>query len=325
MATRHFLLDTDVGIDDALMLMYLAAEPDAEIVAIGSSHGNCSAAQAARNTLKVLDVLGLDDVPVAVGAESPLAEVISAPHVHGQDGLGDADIPPSKRAPSGESAVDQILRLGRERPDELDLVAVGTMTNLGLALQRDPLALTRFRTVAILGGYSRAPRPGDPATVDANVYGSPDAADRLFASETPLVVVPVDTTNSVVFDPDQIERMRAATTPQGRLAWRILPFYFDFYATRLGVWTSRMHDPVVPAVLLDPTYVESEAHRPLVVEPFEDRHRALGRDDLPPDSTRRPARIVTKVAEKKLLDRLVDGLVLPLGALPSIGAIDTAP
>lgn len=318
MAQRQFLLDTDVGIDDALMLMYLAAEPGAEIVAIGSSHGNCSAAQAALNTLKVLDVLGLDHISVAVGAESPLAEVISALHVHGNDGLADVGLPPSKRAPTGESAVDQILRLGRERPGELDLVAVGTMTNLGLALERDPLALTRFRTVAILGGYSRKPRPEDPATVDANVYGSPDAADRLFASQTPLVVVPVDTTNSVVFDPGQIERMRAATTPHGKLAWKILPFYFDFYETRLGVWTCRMHDPVVPAVLLDPTFIESEAHRSLVVEPFEGRHRAVGRDDLPLASTRRPAQIITKVAEKRLLDRLVDGLVLPLGDMPPI-------
>ncbi len=317
MTQRRFLLDTDVGIDDALMLMYLAAEPGAEIVAIGSCHGNCSASQAAVNTLKVLDVLGLDHVPVAVGAESPLRDVISAPHVHGQDGLGDAGIPLSNREPSRESAVDQILRLGHERPGELDLVAVGAMTNLGLALERDPLALTRFRTVAILGGYSRHPLPTDPVTVDANVYGSPDAADRLFASETSLLVVPVDTTNSVVFDPDQIERIRTATTPQGRLAWRILPFYFDFYETRLGVWTSRMHDPVVPAILLDPTYIESEVHRPLVVEPFEDRHRAIGRDDPATAPGRRPAHIITKVAEKRLLDRLVDGLVLPLGSLPA--------
>ncbi len=312
---RQFLLDTDVGIDDALMLIYLAAEPDAEIVAIGSCHGNCSAAQAALNTLKVLDVLGLDDVPVAVGAESPLENVIAAPHVHGEDGLGDVGIPPSTRAPSGESAVDQILRLGLERPGELDLVAVGTMTNLGLALERDPKSLTRFRSVSILGSYSRYPRPGDPHTVDANVYGSPDLADRLFASETPLLVIPVDTTNSVVFDDEQIERMRNATTPHGRLAWKILPYYFDFYQTILGVWSCRMHDPVVPAVLLDSSYIEEEVHRPLVVEPFEGRHRAIGRDDLPAGSGRRPARIVTKVAEKRLLDRLVLGLELPLGSL----------
>ena len=102
----------DVGIDDALMIVAIAAEPDAEIVAIGSSHGNCSAAQAARNAIRVLDVLGLDHVPVAWAGE-PAGGPVSAPHVHGSDGLGDAGIPEPSRSPSDENAVDQLLRLIR--------------------------------------------------------------------------------------------------------------------------------------------------------------------------------------------------------------------
>ncbi|MGH2617115.1 MAG: nucleoside hydrolase, partial [Thermomicrobiales bacterium] len=177
-APRQFLLDVDVGIDDAVMMLYLAAEPTAEIVAVGSCHGNCSAALSAINALRVLEVVGLEHVPVALGAESPLADPMPAVEVHGIDGLADVGLSPPRGKVSGESAVDQILRLSRERPGELDLVAVGTMTNLALALEQDSDALSRFRTVAILGGYSHEPRPDDAVTVDPNIYKSPRAADQ---------------------------------------------------------------------------------------------------------------------------------------------------
>ena len=153
MSPRKLLLDGDVGIDDAVMMLYLAAEPGVEIVAVGSCPGNCSAALSAGNALKVLEVVGLEGVPVALGAESPLPDAMPAAEVHGHDGLADVGLPPAKGAVSGETAADQIVRLSRERPGELDLLAVGTMTNLGLALDQDADVLSRFRSVAILGEF----------------------------------------------------------------------------------------------------------------------------------------------------------------------------
>lgn len=320
MDRRRLVLDTDPGIDDAIMMLYLAAEPTAEIVAVGSTHGNCSAAQAAVNALRVLDVCGLDDVPVAVGAESPLGETVWSAHVHGRDGLGDAGLAPPRRSPSGEPAVDQLLRLSRERPGELDLLAVGSMTNLAQALERDPESLRRFRSVSILGGYSRPPRPGDPHTVDANIYADPEGADRLFASGTPLTVIPIDLTNWVILEDDQIERIRQGRTSQAAFAWRILPFYFTFYQTVIGRWSARMHDPLVAGVVLDPTLVRAAVDRPLDVQPFETKHRAVGREDYDPatGAERPPVHVVTEVEILRFLDRLVDALVTPLGALPAL-------
>lgn len=320
MDRRRILLDADPGIDDAIMMLYLAAEPTAEIVAVGSTHGNCSAAQAAHNALTILEVCGLDEVPVAVGAENPRGEASWSPHVHGKDGLGDAGVEPPQRSPSGEHAVDQLLRLSLERPGELDLIAVGAMTNLAMALERDPESLRRFRSVSILACYSRPPRPGDPVTVDANVYHDPVGADRLLASGIPLTVVPIDLTNYVVLEDDQIARIRQGTTPQARFAWRILPFYFTFYETLLGRWSARMHDPLVPGVLLDPTLVRATVERPIYVEPFETKHRAVGREEYDPalPSDRPPVRIVTEVEIRRFLDRMVDALVTPLGELPRL-------
>ena len=127
------------------------------------------------------------------------------------------------------------------------------MTNLALALARDPDALNRFRSVNLLGGYAHRPRPGDPPADDANIFNSPEAADRLLASRTKLTVIPIDTTAHIIFTDAHIERIKTSETSQARLAWKLLPFYFDFYQRRLNHWTSRVHDPAVAAIVLDPS------------------------------------------------------------------------
>lgn len=321
MSQRQMVLDVDVGIDDAVMMMVIAAEPDAEIVAVGSAHGNCSAAIAAQNALKVLETIGLPDIPVALGAESPLDPPHSAPQVHGHDGLADVGLPAPRGTVTGESAVDQMIRLSLERPGELDLIAVATMTNLALALERDPQVLRRYRSVAILGAFARQPQPGDAIAFDANIAGSPDAAERLFAADAPLLVVPIDTTRYSVLTPEHIDRIRSSTTPQGKLAWQILPHYFNFYQDRLdGVWSARMHDPLVPAVLLDPTLITASERKPFYVEPWEGSWRAVGRsgDELAGRAPRPAADVVTAADQQRFLDRFVDALTLPLGALGPI-------
>src|SRR5215203_1507979 len=149
--SRFVVLDVDVGIDDALMILYLLSEPDVEVVAIGATHGNCTAADSARNALRTLEAVGVTSVPVALGLESPFETPHSAPQVHGYDGLGDIGLPEPAGQVTGESAVDQLLRLGKERPGELDLIAVGSLSNLAAALQQDPESLKRYRSVTYLG------------------------------------------------------------------------------------------------------------------------------------------------------------------------------
>ena len=313
---RRLVLDTDVGIDDALMLLHLAAEPNAEIVAIGATHGNCSTAQAAINTLKVLEAIGLEGIPVAVGAESPLAEPGHAAHVHGNDGLADVGLPEPKGTVSGEHAVDQLIRLSLEQPGELDLLAVGSMTNLGLAIQRDPEALNRYRSVTVLAGLSH--RPTDNFNYqDANVFHSPDAADVLFGSGSPMTVVPIDLTYRATLSDEHLRRIKESRTPQGQLAWKILPFYCDFYNRVLGQWTASMHDPITAGILLDPSLITEQVERPIYVEPVKDRHWAVGLkdDELTGLPSRSPVSIVTEADIARYLDRLVDALTLPLGTL----------
>ena len=321
MARHQILLDTDVGIDDALMIVAIAAEPDAEIVAIGSSHGNCPAAQAARNAIRVLDVLGLDEVPVAVGLESPLAVPVSAPHVHGSDGLGDACVQEPSRTPSAESAVDQILRLSRERPDELDLVIVGSLTNIAAAMERDPEVLARFRSVWILGSYSRRPGAPEQPSSDFNTLCSPDAAARVYGSPVELNVVPIDTTFRVIFSDEHLARIRESTSPIARFVDRILQCYLDFYQERMGRRTVPVHDPTVAAVLLHPDLIRATERRRMIVEPWLGSFRAVGLDhgDSGENDDRAEMRLVTDVDAERLLDNLVDAITRPQARFGNAG------
>jgi purine nucleosidase len=309
---RNIVLDVDVGIDDALMMLYLAAQAEVEIVAVGSTHGNIDVHGAARNALTVLDVCGLDHVPVAVGAASPIPNAVYSHHVHGHDGLGDAGVEPSARSVSGESAVDQLVRLSRERPGELDLIAVGAMTNLALALEQDPESLRRFRSVTILGGISHTPGPDEPEYYDANIYHSPEAAERLFTSGAPLTVTPIDLSYRAVLEDRHLEAIKSGTTAKARFAWQILPYYCNFYQARIGRWTASMHDPIAAALFLDESLITEEVNRPMVVEPYLERYRAVGKEESVPG--RSPVRIVTAADIPRFLDGFVASLVNPLPA-----------
>lgn len=311
MAKRRVVLDVDVGIDDALMMLLLAADPNVEIVAVGSAHGNCSAAQAARNAIRVLDVLGLSEVPVALGVESPLPGATGSPQVHGHDGLADAGLPEPSRAHSGESSADQLIRLSRDQPGELDLIAVAPMTNLGVALAKDPDVLSRFRSVWMLGGMSREVEPGELPYNDANVFHSPEAADALFAAGANLTVIPINLSRQAQLEDRHIEAIRGSDSPVARFAWRILPFYFDFYQRRMnGRWTASMHDPLVAGLYLDESLVTSELRAPMAVEPFGERHRGMARDPgaHPLLAGRAPARIITDADLPLFLDRFASAI-----------------
>lgn len=204
------------------------------------THGNCSAEQASINALRVLEAVGAGTVPVALGLESPLDTPHKASWVHGHDGLADIGLPLPHGSVTGESAPDQLVRLGNERPGELDLIAVGALTNLAAAMQRDPEVLHRYRSVTWLGGVSRRSEPAD-GFFDANALSDPDAAAALFQSDAPITVVQIDLSYQ------QCHRRAArcdphGSDPQSRFAWQILPFYCDFYEAFIGRWSACMHD-----------------------------------------------------------------------------------
>ncbi len=176
--TRRIVVDTDTGIDDAHTLLYLAGRPDAEIVAITSVYGNCVEDDSARNIAYVNCPVGLD-VPIARGASAPLTgDARIAGAVHGKDGLGDVGYDRPLPETTEESAAELLVRLGREQPGELDLLALGPLTNLGLALRLDPDLFTPLPLGRLMGGSGPYAPPGSLLMVDANINNDPVAASR---------------------------------------------------------------------------------------------------------------------------------------------------
>lgn len=264
---RKLVLDADVGIDDALAIIYLAARDEVELVAVGSVHGNCGADIAAENALRVLAVCGWEGVPVALGAMEPLEGTLSvASFVHGEDGLGDAGLPAAKGKITDESAVDQLLRLGAEQPGELDLLAIGPLTNLGLAIQRDPEVLARYRSVTIMGGWGPFPAAGVWQEEDANTDHDPAAAKLVYAApRQQMTMVGVNVTTPAILDEAAIAVIERSSTPQARLATQILPCYARFFEQQWGRPVCSLHDPLAAGVLVDPSYATATVNGPVNV------------------------------------------------------------
>jgi purine nucleosidase len=248
----RIILDTDPGIDDSLAILYLAAQPGVEIVAVGSVHGNVPAPAAAANALRVLDVAGLDTVPVAVGAHRPLAQDLrTAEVVHGDDGLGGQAGPPSPRSVVAESAAEQLVRLARAHPGELSVLALGPLTNIALAVLLEPRLPELLRHLVVLGGALGVPGNVTPHA-EANVWHDPEAADLVFDAGFPnLTLVSLDVTETARADAQWLDAL--AREPRAAFASAMLEHYAGFYSAMLGVRAVTLHDPLAAALLCDPS------------------------------------------------------------------------
>lgn len=311
METRKFLLDMDVGVDDAVAIIFLAMQPNVDIVALGSVHGNVNATTAALNAIRTFEVCGKFDIPVAIGAADPLNQPVEiANHVHGDDGLGDTNMPLPQGRPTSEHAVDQILRLSHEYPGQLDLLAVGPLTNIGLALQRDPEVLTRFRSTVIMGGAGIEQPPEEPLfSYDANIDHDPDAAELFFAAPGYKVMVGVNVTMKTILAGEALAEASRSTTPHGRFAWDVLQFYLDVYEKRLGYRGCALHDSLAAGVALDFNSVVTEyVDQPVeVIQTDRGKRGVVARSPRFPD--RPPTRVVTAVDAPSFVAWQVKALV----------------
>lgn len=258
------VIDTDPGVDDTWAILYLAGLPDVEIVAIGAGHGNVPTAQAAQNALRVLDVAGLIDVPVAAGHPTPLQQpLVTAEFVHGKDGLGGNGGPAPTRSAVSESSAEQLVRLARQRPGELTILALKPLTDIALALRMEPQLPRLIRRVVYMGGAFRV--PGNvTAWADANTGHDPEAAEEVFRAGFDMVVVPMDTTDHAWVDKEWLDAVAKTDTPTARYATQILDTYVGLYSQLQGRTGCVMHDPLTAAIMCDESLASYEEHQVLV-------------------------------------------------------------
>jgi purine nucleosidase len=255
------ILDVDTGVDDALAILYALASPEVELVLATTVMGNVTIEHTTENTLAVLEVAGRDDIEVARGAARPLIKDHEPfPVVHGERGLGKAELPPPRRAPSDRSAAEAIVALARERPGEVQLVATGPLTNVAIALAAEPGLPTLLRGFALMGGaYARGGNTTPAA--EANAWMDPDAAQAVFRSfsgapEDRLpICVGLDVTEHVVLTREGLDGICAVApeTARARFLADAIPYYIEFYERTREYAGACMHDPLAVAAAIDPS------------------------------------------------------------------------
>lgn len=249
MSKRPVYFDCDTGIDDALALGYLMASPEITLAGIGTVSGNIDAAQAAVNTLDLLAMGGMDDVPVAVGAMDPLTHPFSGgvPHIHGYNGVGDIELPHTATQPVNEAAADMLVRLANEHPGELDVIAIGPLTNLALALAQDPSLADKVHEVFVMGGAALVPGNLSPVG-EANIWNDPTAAAAVMAASWPVVLVPLDVTLQNVFEEEDRLALEASGSALNQALADMLNLYNGFYVSEYGRRCCALHDPLAAAI-----------------------------------------------------------------------------
>jgi purine nucleosidase len=199
------LVDCDTGIDDSLALLYAVASPECELVAVTCTAGNVDARQVAENTRAVLELAGRTDVEVAIGRETPLARaLVTTPETHGPRGIGYAELPPATMPLSTRYGPDLIGEEARRRPGELTLVTLAPLTNVALAVLREPDLPRLLRRLVIMGGSYRSPGNTAPTT-EWNVNVDPESAKIVFEAFGPAAVSQEPVAANAVERPASIE------------------------------------------------------------------------------------------------------------------------
>ena len=253
------VLDTDPGIDDSLAILLALASPEIDLAAVGVTGGNCSLADGVRNALNVLAVAGRSDMPVCAGVGLPLIRPpFTAPETHGDSGLGYARLPPSPASPANEHAVDLIIREIMARPGEVTLVAVAPLTNVALAIRKEPRIVQAVREVIIMGAALRA--DGNTTSLaEFNFFVDPHAAHIVLESGMPITLLPWDITKDVLLTQPDIDRLLKIPSPVSRLIADATRFYIEFHELTFGYSGCSINDPVAIALAFMPDLARTES------------------------------------------------------------------
>jgi purine nucleosidase len=266
------VIDCDTGIDDALALLYAAASPEIDLLAISCTSGNVEARQVSENTRALLELVGRDDVEVAIGREVPLVrELITTPETHGPKGVGYAELPAARTQVSRRHAADLIIEEARRRPGELLLITLAPLTNVAVAVLREPELPRLLRGIVMMAGSYRSPGNTAP-TSEWNVAVDPEAMQvvlHAFGPDGPAAprIMPralgLDVTERAKFEPDHLERLiergGGPETPVMRFVRDALRFYMEFHSRYDGFYGAHIHDALAVAAAIDPALVRFEA------------------------------------------------------------------
>jgi len=255
---RKVIFDTDPGIDDALALLLLAVSPEIELLGITVTHGNTSQEKCLKNALSLVELAGISDIAVARGASEPLVKELSvAEETHGDGGLGYANLPVAQKNPIETPAYDFIIQMIEKYPNEVDILAVGPMTNVALALLKRPQIARKIRSIISMGGAIHYPGNATPQA-EYNVFCDPEAFDIALRSGIDFTLVPLDVTYKCIFTKSHLELIDKARVEIRDFIADSTRFYMEFHVKHQSIEGCAINDPLAAALLLDPSLVKCE-------------------------------------------------------------------
>lgn len=254
MPPRKIIIDTDPGQDDAVaILLALASPEDLDLLGITCVAGNVPLNLTSKNARIICELAGNTTVPVYAGCDRPLGrDLVTAEHVHGKTGLNGPVLPDPQMPLQDGHGVDFIIdTLRREAPGSVTLCPLGPLTNIAMALQKAPDIAERVQEIVLMGGAYFEVGNITP-TAEFNIYVDPQAADIVFKSGIPIVVMSLDVTHKALVTPPRNAAFRALATPVGKAVSEMTDFFERFDKEKYGSEGAPLHDPCVTAYLIDP-------------------------------------------------------------------------
>jgi purine nucleosidase len=251
--SQPIIIDTDPGQDDAVAILLALASPELEILGITVVAGNVPLALTEVNARKICELAGRPEMKVYSGAIRPmLRKLVTAEHVHGRTGLDGPVLPEPKMKLEKQHAVDFIIETLMERPaGTVTLCVLGPMTNIGLALVREPRIASRIKRIVAMGGGFFEGGNVTP-TAEFNIYVDPQAARLVFESDIPITLIPLDCTHQALTTKARVEKFRVMKNKTGPATAQLLDFFERFDEQKYGTDGGPLHDPCVIAWLLQP-------------------------------------------------------------------------
>lgn len=249
------IIDTDPGVDDALALLLAMRSPELKIEAITPVAGNVPLELTLPNALRMVEIAGRTDIPVAGGAKSPLVRrLVTATYAHGENGLCGAVFPEPKTKPVNQPAAELIRQIVRQFPGEVTLLTIGPLTNIATALNTDPELAGMVRALVMMGG-SLSGGNITPAA-EFNIYVDPEAARIVFQSGIPITMVGLDVTRKTSLTEDHLRQLQAGQNPVSQAAATIARNAIEHNRERGFVVGPNMHDSLAVAGFLDPSILK---------------------------------------------------------------------
>jgi len=250
---QAIIIDTDPGQDDAIAILLALASPELDVLGLTTVAGNVPLALTSRNARIVLELASRRDIPVYVGADRPLVRaLVTAEFVHGKTGLDGPVLPEPTMLLADGHAVDFIIKTVMERePGTVTLCPLGPLTNIALALAKEPQIAARIQQIVLMGGGCFEGGNITPAA-EFNFYVDPQAAAQVFQSGIPITMAPLDVTHQALTTRKRVAALRDLGTPIGETVAQWMEFFERFDEQKYGQEGGPLHDPCVIAWLLKP-------------------------------------------------------------------------